>query len=435
MEIEKYSIGVGDRFGAEGVAQLRALQKAEALLVTVVPVWNKSNREHSIIGTVPDDTRRCADAAVRTCRWNHPYHVDADHIGLVTVDRFLASSDFFTIDVADWIGRPAHAAEAEAFVAAMAPVTGRIEIPGIPEPLTITRDRLLAFARTYLAAVQEAGRVYRHIAAKKGEGGFIPEVSMDEAEAPQNPVDLLLILGALAHERVPVQTIAPKFTGSFLKGVEYVGPVERFATEFEQDLAVVKFAVEQFHLPGVLKLSIHSGSDKFSLYPVIRRAIRRQNAGLHLKTAGTTWLEEVIGLAAAGGEGLAIARDLYDAAWARFEELCGPYRTVIDIDRERLPAPAGVRGLSAGDFAATLRHDPACPLYSRDVRQLVHVAYKVAAEMGERFTRQLAECRESIATNVTANIFQRHLQPLFLAEDPGAGGRTAAPAAPATHAS
>src|SRR3972149_11286007 len=106
MELEKYSIGVGDRFGMEGEAQVRALQEAEAMGVRVVPVWNKSNREHSIIGTNPQDARKEAEEAVQRCGWKHPYYVDADHIGLATVDRFLESSDFFTIDVADYIGKP-----------------------------------------------------------------------------------------------------------------------------------------------------------------------------------------------------------------------------------------------------------------------------------------------------------------------------------------
>src|SRR4030042_3913346 len=94
MQLEKYSIGIGDRFGLEGAAQLRALQQARELGVTVVPVWNKSHREHSIIGTSPDDTRRAADNAVRTCGWQEPYYVDADHIRLEKVEAFLQSSNY-----------------------------------------------------------------------------------------------------------------------------------------------------------------------------------------------------------------------------------------------------------------------------------------------------------------------------------------------------
>ena len=100
MPLERYSLGIGDRFGREGQAQLRALDAARRRGVRITPVWNKSNREHTIIGTTPEDTRRSADAAVRAAGWTDAYYVDADHIGLATVDRFVGACDFFTIDVA-----------------------------------------------------------------------------------------------------------------------------------------------------------------------------------------------------------------------------------------------------------------------------------------------------------------------------------------------
>jgi hypothetical protein len=414
MELEKYSIGIGDRFGREGAAQLGALQLAQDAGVSVVPVWNKSNREHTIIGTGPGDTRREADEAVRACDWRASYYVDADHIGLGTVDRFITASNFFTIDVADAIGKPAASDAIASFVAAMAQFQGKLQIPSLPAPFVITRQMIEAIARKYLHAVQEAGAVYRHVEGRKGVGQFVPEVSFDEAGDPQTPVELFFILAAIAREGIPIQTIAPKFTGAFLKGIDYVGEVSRFEREFNDDLAVIAHAIATFQLPGNLKLSVHSGSDKFALYPVIRRALQKTDAGLHLKTAGTTWLEEVIGLAAAGGEGLKAAKEIYAASFARYDELCGPYLSVIAIDRAKLPSPATVQGWSSADYVHALQHDQTCKEFNIHFRQLVHVGYKVAAEMGERFQKLLGECRTSIETNVTKNIFERHLRPLFL---------------------
>src|SRR6185503_21360757 len=128
------------------------------------------------------------------------------------------------------------------------------------------------------------------------------------------------------------QTIAPKFTGRFNKGVDYVGNVARFEKEFSDDVAVIAFAVKQYSLPPTLKLSVHSGSDKFSIYPAIRRGLAKSNSGLHIKTAGTTWLEELIGLAEAGNSGLDLAKEVYAGALSHLEELCAPYASVIDID-------------------------------------------------------------------------------------------------------
>ncbi len=414
MIIGRYSFGIGDRFGHQGRAQLAAIMKAQAQGLDITPVWNKSNREHSIIGTRPADVRREADAAVAARGWTGPYFVDADHIGLANVDAFLDASDFFTLDVADFIGRPAQPSEVDAFGKRHNDLIGNHRIEGIPEPVSISKAQLTAIASKYLAAVREAGKIYRHVEAKKGAGHFVTEVSMDETDTPQTPMELLIILAALADEGIPVQTIAPKFSGRFNKGVDYVGDVKQFTREFEQDLAVLRRAAQEFRLPANLKLSVHSGSDKVSIYGPIRRALRQFNAGLHVKTAGTTWLEELIGLALAGADGLAIAKDVYAGAFGRMDELCKPYATVIDIDRARLPAPEEVKRWDGARFAATLRHDPSCPQYNLHFRQLVHVAYKVAAETGARFTEALEKHEAIIAEQVTTNLHDRHIRHIFL---------------------
>jgi hypothetical protein len=252
------------------------------------------------------------------------------------------------------------------------------------------------------------------VASLKNEGKFITEVSLDETDSAQTPPELLVILAALSDEGIPVQTVAPKFTGRFNKGVDYVGEVGRFEREFNEDLAVIAFAVKQYTLPATLKLSVHSGSDKFSLYGPIRRAVRRFNAGLHLKTAGTTWLEEVIGLAEAGGQGLALAKEIYAGALAQAEALCAPYATVIDIDQSKLPPASVVQGWSAEQFVAALRHDPKNPGFNPNLRQLLHVGYKVAAKMGERYLEALEVCQASVSRNVTENLYERHIKLLFL---------------------
>jgi hypothetical protein len=416
LTLSQYSIGVGDRFAHQAKGQLSACIRAAELGVDVIPVWNKSNREHTIIGSEPVSVRAAADAAVKELKWTKPYHVDADHIRLETVDRFLAASDFFTIDVADSIGQAAGQEAVQAFVARHPELIGKLEIPGIKEPFNTTRADIERVAAKYLKAVQDAGAIYRKIAAAKGETQFITEVSMDETDAPQTPPELLLILAALADERVPVQTIAPKFTGRFNKGVDYVGDLAQFEKEFRSDLAVIAFAVKKYGLPASLKLSVHSGSDKFSIYGPMRRAIRDAGAGLHLKTAGTTWLEEVIGLAESGpdGFGLALAKEIYAKALAKKDELCVPYASVIDIDSAKLPSADTVKGWTSAQFVSALRHDPTNPEFNPSLRQLIHVGFKIAAQMGERYLKMLEACEESVSRNVSANLFERHIKPLFI---------------------
>jgi hypothetical protein len=415
MELQKFSMGVGDRFAQEARAQLRACLLAAQQGVEVIPVWNKSNREHLIIGSDTASTRLAAQAAVQELGWQRPYHVDADHIRLETVERFLPHADFFTLDVADTIGKPAEPAAIQAFARRHPELVGDITVPGIAEPFRNSLNDLERIAQKYLLAVQDAGRIYRHIAKAKGEGRFITEVSMDETDVPQTPIELLVILAALADEGIPVQTIAPKFTGRFNKGVDYVGDVAQFEREFNQDLAVIALVAKNYGLPDTLKLSVHSGSDKFSIYAPMRRALQRFGAGVHLKTAGTTWLEELIGLAEAGGSGLLLAKEIYMEALAHLDELRAPYATVIDIDPKRLPSAGEIRSWSSEQYVAALRHDQANPEYNPHLRQLLHVGYKIAAQKGPRYREALRANEAIVARNVTHNLFERHLKPLFLA--------------------
>jgi tagaturonate epimerase len=414
LRLAKYSIGVGDRFAHQAKAQLRACMKLAEQGTEVVPVWNKSNREHLIIGSEPASVRAAADAAMHELGWKRPYHVDADHIRLETVDRFLASSDFFTIDVADFIGRAADKTAVDLFVENHPELCSKIKIAEIDEPFPMTREQIERFAAKYLSAVQEAGRIYRHIAKSKPDGNFITEVSMDETDQPQTPPELLVILAALADEKIPLQTIAPKFSGRFNKGVDYVGDIPQFEKEFNDDVAVLAHAIAHYRFPQSLKLSVHSGSDKFSIYAPMRRALQRFHAGVHIKTAGTTWLEELIGLAEAGGEGLEAARDIYRDAFDHADELCAPYAAVIDINTKKLPLPEEVRRWSSAQYVAALRHDPKCPQFNPHIRQLLHVGYKVAAKMGRRYLDLLRQCETPVARNVTENLYDRHLRPLFL---------------------
>jgi hypothetical protein len=413
VKIEKYTFGAGDRFAHQGRAQLQAILNAREVGIDVYPVWNKSNREHSIIKSQPGDVRAEADAAVAALGFKGAYYVDADHIGLKTVDAFIPASDFFTLDVADFTGKAAEADAVESFLKAVRRYTGSLSIPGIDRPFDLTEKTVRGAAGKFLLAVQEAGRIYRHVEERKGRDGFVTEISVDETDAPQSPVELFLILAMIAEQRIPIQTIAPKFTGRFNKGINYAGDLAQFEKEFDEDLSVIAFAIHEFGLPDTLKLSVHSGSDKFSIYPVINRLIKKHHAGLHVKTAGTNWLEEVIGLAESGDEGLALVKEIYAQAREHYDELVAPYSTVIDIDPDKLPDPKSVSGWSSSQYADALRHVESSPHYNPNFRQLLHVGFKVAAGMGKRFTGALEANEEIVARNVTQNLFERHLQPIF----------------------
>jgi hypothetical protein len=412
-KLGKYSMGLGDRFGHQGGAQLQAIIEAGKKGVEITPVWNKSNREHMIIGTGPDDVRKEADYFTKAAKFKKPYFVDADHINFDTVDRFINASDFFTIDVASYIGKRAGEAETKSFVSGSLKYMGDLEIPGIRKPLKVTEKLITNIAEKYLFAAIKAWEIYRKIEKAKGKDNFVTEVSMDEVPNPQTPVELFFILKMLGEENIPVQTIAPKFSGRFNKGVDYVGDPEKFAEEFESDLMVIDFAVKEFGLPDNLKMSVHSGSDKFSIYPLIGSIIKKHDKGIHLKTAGTTWLEEVIGLAASGGQALEFVKDIYYKSLEKTEELCAPYADVIDINISGLPSKSEVAKWSSKKMAGSLRHVPGNKDYNPNIRQLIHVAYKLAAMEMTEYYRLLEANEKTVSECVYENIYNRHICRMF----------------------
>jgi hypothetical protein len=315
--------------------------------------------------------------------------------------------------VASYIGKKAEEQEINEFLAAVRRYEGELRIPGIPEPFYVTAQQITRIAEKYLFAAIKAWEIYRKIEKTKGTGNFVTEVSMDEVPEPQTPVELFFILRMLASENIPLQTIAPKFTGRFNKGVDYMGNPGDFAVEFESDIKVIDFAVREFGLPENLKMSIHSGSDKFAIYPLIGSVISKFNRGIHIKTAGTTWLEEVIGLASAGGEALEFVKEIYYESLDMIEELCAPYADVIDIRTDRLPSKADVSSWDSFSFASSLRHIPGNPQYNSDMRQLIHVAYKLAAHRMDVYFSLLDRNESSVSDAVYENIYDRHICRLF----------------------
>ncbi len=418
MKLDKYSIGIGDRFALEGIAQLKAVMKAQQDGLEISPVWNKSNREHLIVKSLPSDVRKEADHAVETLGFTGKYFVDADHITLETVTPFVETADFFTLDVASFIGKSVEPHEIDAFVQSCEKYIGPLTIPGIDHPLVITAELVSGIAGNFLASMMQVSLIYQFLSASKGEGNFITEVSMDEVSKPQTPVELLFVLKMLADLEIPIQTIAPKFTGRFNKGVDYQGDLDQFAREFEEDILVLDFAIREFGLPEELKLSIHSGSDKFSIYPIMGEIIRKYDKGLHLKTAGTTWLEEVVGLASAGGRALEVVKMIYAEGLKQREKLAAPYSDVIDIDPARLPSEEEVNGWDSEKFVNTLRHIQENQDYNPNFRQLIHISYKIAAEMGASFLDLLQQHSEIIGACVEENIYERHIKRLFAEEFP-----------------
>ena len=409
----RYSMGIGDRFGHQGKAQLSAIIEAGRKGIEITPVWNKSNREHIFTGTDPVDVRNEADSVTKNAGFIKPYYVDADHINLDTVDRFLGSSDFYTIDVAGYIGKSASDQQIKNFLKQTAGYQAKFQIAGIEKPYIISKTLLTEIAGKYLYAAHKAGEIYRKIENGCGKGSYITEISMDEVAQPQSPAELLFFLKMAADEKIPLQTIAPKFSGRFNKGIDFEGNPERFAEEFETYLKIIDYGVKEFGLPENLKMSIHSGSDKFSIYPLIGNLIKKHGKGIHVKTAGTTWLEEVTGLALSGGEALEFVKEIYSGSLEKIDELTSPYTGVINIETSSLPSRKEVSKWSAAKFADSIRNVAENSNYNPGMRQLIHVAYKLAALRKAEYFRLLEKNEKIISKCVYENLYTRHICKLF----------------------
>ena len=414
VELEKFSVGVGDRFGKECLAQLEAVNKAKKLGVNLVPVWNKSFREHSIIGSDPADTKRIVQSAIKTFKWNDSYYIDADHINYNSVDHFMVYSNFFTIDVGSFINTKATEEETKAFLKEASNFIGTIEIPCLINKYRIDDKLLLEIAKKYLAAIKEAGRIYRHILSKRKQNDFVVEISFDEVDQPQTPIELFFIIAAVAYEKIPIQTIAPKFVGKFLKGIDYIGDVSIFEKEFEEIILVIEYSKRIFTLPKNLKISVHSGSDKYSIYPIINKLIKKHNLGIHLKTAGTTWLEELIGLVLSGEKGLNLVKEIYSEGYTRYDELLQPYLHSVEIFKDKLPLPLEVMKWNQDQLVNALRHELKSKLLDTNFRQLLHISFKIAAEKGKIYYDAMEGAREIINNCVTNNLYERHIKQIFI---------------------
>ncbi len=416
MKLGKYSFGIGDRFGRQSKAQLQAVMIAkDELGIDIVPVWNKSYREHLLIGSKPSDVNIHADEAVAALGYKGQYYVDADHINIATVKEFIPYCNYFTIDVADYINTKPHITELRDFLARNRKYTGELAVHGVSEKLNITNELLSRIGLTYLNAINKASEVYRLI--KSSRENVVIELSMDEVDKPQSLIELFFVLSMIARYGIPVQTIAPRFTGGFFKGIDYVGNSDDFAREFEGYLHIIELAVKEFSLPDNLKLSIHSGSDKFSIYPVIGKLIKKYNRGVHIKTSGTTWLEEITGLAMSGKEGLQFATMVYEQGYKERHKYMSPYATVIDINEDKLPEPHEVNNWTATEFVETLRHVQTNIYYNKHFRQLMHISYIVAAQNMSDYNRLLKSNSKLIARQVMENIYERHIKRIFCSED------------------
>ncbi len=415
----KTSAGFGDRLGLATPGHIRSIRETPAGAEVIAPIFaQQSVRENSRTGRTPQQVMDDAMWGVFQEGWRAPWGADADHLKTPEdIDAFAAAGfTFFTIDPGDHVddsveglsnnelevkfrAAPWQALEDTPADMQRRYLDGSLDLPGLD--VTVEREQLLRAVAKYGAAVAHTVSMYRHLVNTVGEGAFELEVSVDETESPTTVVEHIYIASELRRLGVSWVSLAPRFIGSFEKGVDYIGDLGIFSSEYARHAAVARAL-------GPYKLSLHSGSDKFSIYPIAARHSGGRGAGpagpkVHLKTAGTSYLEALRAMARVNTE---LFRLILDHAIERYEIDRATYH--VSAELARVPAP---RTVNDADLPDLLEHF--------DAREVLHVTFGSGLERyGDRLLAALDD-NEDLYSEVLATHFKRHLEPFVESQSEG----------------
>jgi hypothetical protein len=397
------SAGFGDRLGLATPGHVRAIRAAGGGLAPIFA--QQSIREMDRTGRSPQEVLDDATWGVFAEGWQEGFGADADHLKTAPdVEACVAAGyTFFTFDPGDYVDDGTESAGTSALRAALEDLPWQ-DLEDLPADMKRryldrafqaegheVRFDELSLARAavkYGAAVAHVARLYRHLQAAMGEEDFEVEVSVDETESPTTYAQHVYIAAELRRLGVRWASLAPRYVGRLEKGVDYMGDV----AEFEEDIEVHAAIARTLSPEAPYKLSLHSGSDKFSVYP----AFVRQTRGVaHLKTAGTSYLEALRTVAALDPE---LFREIYDFSRRHYEEDRASYH----VSAQTASAPRAV-----GDAELPSLLD------QFDAREILHVTFGSVlkeASFRIRLMRLLREHPEDYAAGLEKH-FLRHLEP------------------------
>jgi hypothetical protein len=392
------TVGCGDRLGLATPGHVRAVRQFD-----LVPVFaQQSVRENARTGRTPQGVLDDAMWGAFQEGWRHPWGADADHLKTTgDIDSFVAAGyTFYTVDPGAHVDNEAHSASRSVLAGKWEalPWAGLSDSPDAMrarylghrflaealdlefEPISLQRA-----ACKYGAAIAHVAQMYRHLAARMGSQPFELEVSVDETETPTSPLEHWFVASELRRMDVRWVSLAPRYIGRFEKGVDYIGDLHAFEAEFAQHAAIARAL-------GPYKLSLHSGSDKFSIYPL---AARHTGPLLHLKTAGTSYLEALRALAAVDP---ALFREILAFARPRYATDRATYH--VSADPTRVPGP---------DDLADAELSTVLDLF--DGREVLHVTFgSVLDQFGPCLKGVLARHEETYYAALEAH-FAKHLTP------------------------
>jgi hypothetical protein len=400
----KKSAGCGDRLGLATPGHVRAFAESP-----IAPFFaQQSMRENARTGRTPQQVVDDATWGIFQEGWRYGHGADADHLKVAAdIDLCLRSGyTLYTFDPGDHVDNSAAVATAEAMsqqvdalpwdLLESTPADLRMRMAGKTfdlgdRTLTVSPGEVLRAAAKYGKAVAHTAAMYRHLALKAEATPFEVEVSVDETDSVTTLAEHIYIASELSRLGVKWVSLAPRYVGSFEKGVDYIGDLGEFERSFAGHVSVARTF-------GPYKLSLHSGSDKFSIYPI---ASRLAGGLVHLKTAGTSYLEA---LRAVSVLRPALFRQVMSLAMERYVSDRVTYH--VSADLARIPGAAGTadEGLPAllDDFHA---------------RQVLHVTFgsvMQAPNLRELIFETLRDGEETYYGMLERH-FRKHLAPFEVA--------------------
>lgn len=329
----KTSAGMGDRIGLATPGHINAVRETGCAVAPILA--QQSIREMTRTGRSPEDVIDAALWGVLQEGWQSGFGADADHLKTVEdIDLCLkAGFTFFTIDPGLHVDDRAETADlaqlrnlADLLPADVTPaasgLAGKVfDIEG--KKIEITEPVLLKAAVKYGKAVAHVAAMYHHLISAAAGKPVELEVSVDETEQPTTPAEHIYITSELKRLGVNWVSLAPRFIGRFEKGVDYIGDLTRFEQEFAMHAAIAR-------VMGPYKISLHSGSDKFSIYSI---AMKHTRGLVHLKTAGTSYLEALRAIAAIDPD---FFRQIYRFAREHYTTDKASYHVSAELERAPL---------------------------------------------------------------------------------------------------
>ena len=393
------SAGCGDRLGLATPGHIRALRRVGGILPILA---QQSMRENARTGRTPQGVVDDATWGIFQEGWREPWGADADHLkSTADLDRCVSAGyTFYTVDPGEHVDNAAHTAPLEALRAGFAglpwpdledspdAMAARYQGRRFPvEGFAVEFDEsaLQRAAGKYARAILHTARMYRHLGSAMAGRPFELEVSVDETETPTSPLEHFFVASELRRLGVQWVSLAPRYIGRFEKGVDYIGDLAAFETEIARHAAIARVL-------GPYKLSLHSGSDKFSVYPLIAR---HAGALVHLKTAGTSYLEA---LRAVAQVNTCLFRDILEFARERYETDRASYHVSADVGKVPPPETLSNSGLPG-------------VLDTFDGREVLHVTFgSVLERFGANLAETLADHEDAHYAAIESH-FVRHLQP------------------------